>query len=348
MGFAARRTLSLWAMCWLLQVGPVAAQAEDTVLPPPSAGTPEEESPAAAVESGRQAEEVEKAGAAWSLLDSAHSFLSTRLVEFVDQVDTFFGDERVDDESRDSFLRFGYGMVANTDGTFDDVSRLRLKVDLPRIEKKLNILFETDGEEAFTTGTAQQDNPVFAGNRSDYSTALRYVVKESSKWSALADAGVSFGNPPDEFLRGRLRRTEAVKDWNFRFTQMIFWYQSKGLGETTQFDIETRAGWNDLLRLVAKATWTDKTAEFDYGQSISLYHELGPRHAMVLSAGYSGESEPTSRVTGYFFGGRVRKRANRRKWLFFELEPKWQFSEQMNFRMQPTLTMSIEAMFGGI
>ena len=284
---------------------------------------------------------------ALGMLDSAHAYLSGHLVDFVDNVDMFFGDRRIDEEARGSFVRFGYGLVANNDGTFDEVSRIKIKVDLPRIEKKLNILFASDAEDDYLAGE-QQDNPVFQGNRSDYSTSLRYVMQESSKWNIHADAGVVLRDPPQEFVRGRLRRAETVKGWNFRFTQLLFWHDEKGLGESTQFDIETRTGWNDLLRFSANAIWTNKTNQFDYAHGLSLYHELDPRHALVFNAGILGASEPENHTTGYYFGARLRKRAAHRHWLFFELQPKLSFNEENFFKPEPTLTLYLEAIIGSI
>lgn len=280
-------------------------------------------------------------------VDRAHLFLSNTLVKFVNDVDLFFGDERLDVEAEGSFLRINYGIVANIDGSFDNVSKLRLKADLPRVQEKLNLLLETDEEDEFDG--AQQTTPtnnLLAGTN-NYSTALRFIARETSKWNVLVDAGLRFGNPPDKFIRNRYRRRVTHRYWNMRLSETFFWYDSKGIGATTELVFDRRIGWHDLFRSSTRATWTRNEDQFDFSHGFALYHEINKDRALGLSFDISGASRPKNHVSGYSYGVTFRARTAR-DWVFVQLRPAFSHREDDNFRMTPTLTLLLEAIIGKI
>lgn len=323
---------------------------EEVLIPtdsPPAAGAP------ATADSAQQPDATQTdegrtmfTGAA-KMLDDAHGFLSVRLVDFIDKVDTFFGDERIDEEARESYMRFGYGVVAGHDGSTEVLSRLKINLHMPRLERRLNIMIETDRESDYdTVGAAETaENTVFAGERSDVSTALRYLWYETRNWKAHADAGLILGNPLDSFVRARFRRNINGDIWNFKFTETLFWYDSKGTGESTVFDAAARVGGDDLFRATTQATWTRDTGYFDLAQTFNLFHDIDKRHAVVFQAGANGITEPDNHVEAYFFNIRGRRRLSR-KWMFAEIKPQLRFPRADNFRMTPTITFLLEAFFG--
>lgn len=280
-------------------------------------------------------------------VDQAHLFLSSKLVNFINDVDHFFGDERLDVEAEGSFLRLNYGIVANTDGSFDNVSKLRLKADLPRIQEKLNLLIETDEEDDGGEGTETTPSDGLLAGTGNYSTALRFMARETKKWNVLVDAGLRFGNPPDKFIRNRYRRTVTHRSWNMRISETFFWYDSQGIGATTQLDLDRRIGWNDLFRSRTKATWTRNEDQFEFGQGFALYHEVNPHRALAVNFSISGLSRPKNHVTGYSYGVTFRTRTIR-DWIFVELRPAFGHQEEDDFRLTPTFTILMEAIIGNI
>lgn len=280
-----------------------------------------------------------------TFIDTAHLFLSTKLVNLVDEVDMFFGDERLDHEARGSFMRLALGFVANTDGTLSAINRMRLKADLPRIQEKLNLVFESDEE-----GSQLDSDPASIGALSGNdgtSTALRFIVRETRKWNVLADAGIRFGNPLDKFVRNRYRRTVTHRTWTLRLSETFFWYDSIGVGETTLLDADSRVGWNNLFRSSSFITWTRNDDILKFGQSFKLFHEIDEARALAMQFQINALSRPKNHVTDYSFGASLRTRTGRR-WLFLELNPKLGFDEENNFRATPTLTILMEAIIGGI
>lgn len=281
------------------------------------------------------------------MVDETHSYLSMKLVDFIDGVDLFFGEDRMEEQVQGSYLRFAYGVLTTPDGDVDPLSRMKINVHMPRLQRRLNLMIETDREadSALQDNGRQAENTVFAGESGDVSTAFRYLWQEKRNWKISADAGVLFTSPLDKFVRLRFRRNITFADWNFRFSETLFWYDLASSGESTLVDIEIRTSGLDLFRISTEATWTDTNEYFDLNHSFSLFHDIDKKHALVYQAGANGLTEPDTHVSAYYFNARWRKRMNR-KWFYAEIKPEIRFREEDQFRLAPSLTLMMEAFFG--
>jgi hypothetical protein len=284
-------------------------------------------------------------------LDKPRNYISERFVSLSTRVDRFFGDERVFQESRTSYLRFYGDLVLRKAGASDFEPKLQAKLVLPALEKRLKILIESNdnvtGEVPVTSVTTRKGVPnVNVPN--DFRAAVQVLLTDSPHWNINTDAGLRFHGlslPP--FVRARASRVQNLQNWQFRLTEAVYWYEQSGAGESTQFDADRKVGEHDLARSRTIATWSDHDQQFDYEQDFFLFHPIDDNHALSYQAGVFGASQPNSHVTDYALSATWRTRLHR-EWLFFDVQPGLSWPETESFHLTPTILLRVEAVFGDI
>jgi len=276
-------------------------------------------------------------------LDSTRNAVSHQVTEFANWLDNFFGDDRIYEESQNSRLKLNLLQI-NEEGyqpRFE--TRLQGKLTLPNTQKRLKILFESDPEE----NTGPDTTITEAVEAQEQSLGLRYIQLSTDWLRAHTDIGVRFRSGLDTFVRFRLRGLFTLGHWNLRATETLFWRDSTGPGETTRLDIERQFVKTWLFRATSKATWLDKTSQFDMGQDFFLIHTINKHRAVIYRTGLTAVSEPEVQTTGYILSVRLRQQIHR-DWLFFEINPKVVYPRAENFHSRHSLTFKLEVVFGGI
>lgn len=281
-------------------------------------------------------------------LNETRDVVSTQVTRFANWLDSFFGDDRVYQESQNSHIKLNL-LHIREEGTkplYD--ANLQGKLTLPNTQKRLKLIIETDTEEGEVADESQEKTTIKQAVESqEQSIGLRYVQKSTQWFRAHTDVGIRFRSGFTTFARFRMRGLYPVGNWAFRAAETVFWYDDTGAGETTRLDIDYRLGDHYLLRASSAATWRDSTRYFDLGQNFFIFHNISKRRAVVYQAGVSGISEPDNHVTSYLLSIRLRQQLHQ-KWLYFEINPKAVYPETTNFKQVKSITFKLEMLFGGI
>lgn len=284
-------------------------------------------------------------------LDKPRDYLSERFVSLSNRVDRFFGEERVFQESRTSYLRFYGDLVLGKSGSSNFNPQLQAKVVLPALERRLHILLESNTDVTGEVPTASVPTQRGAPNvnvPNDFRAAVQVQVTDSPHWNISTDAGLrihSLSLPP--FARMRISRVQNVHNWQFRFTEALYWYEQSGMGESTQYDADYKFSEHYLGRSRTQAIWSDHDQRFDFEQDFFLFHPIDDSHALSYGASVYGASQPNSHVTDYAVSATWRTRIHR-EWLFFDVQPGLSWPESDSFHITPTILLRVEAVFGDL
>jgi len=124
----------------------------------------------------------------------------------------------------------------------------------------------------------------------------------------------------------------------------VYWFNTLGVGETTQLDMERIVSDSILFRATTNATYLNDKKNFDLRQDFSFYHTLDDRTALLYQASAIGVSNPQLQVTDYvallFYRYRMHK-----EWLFFELSPQLHFPREKNFKASPAISLRLAILF---
>ena len=284
-------------------------------------------------------------------IDAPREYLSEKFVSLVSQIDYFFGDDRNYQESNNSVFQLNLTRLLGGDGEQKFVLSGRAKIHLPLTKRKLNLLLEADPEQNISgetpQGQALLNNQV--STPGSYAAALRYEVADENRWHFSADAGIKFRgltNSPNPFARTRGSYAVTRGQWRLKVAETLFWFNSTGAGESTQFDAEHFLTDAALFRATSNATWLYEKQNFDLRQDFSIYYTVSDRTALLYQASAIGVSEPQLQATEYIVLMLYRYRLHR-NWIFVELSPQLHFPRSKSFDLTPLLNLRLEMLFGG-
>lgn len=279
-----------------------------------------------------------------SVIDEPRDYLAGRFVDLVSDIDSFFGDDRNYLERNESVIQLDLAREIGYGGEHRFVFSGRAKVHLPRAEKNLHLLLETDPDKNTVAEPAQNIAAAPGTNATprSYAAGVSYEKAEEERWHFSAAGGLQFkGLNTAPFARVRGSYAVLMEQWRLKAAETAFWYLKTGVGESTQLDLERLISVPLLFRATSNATWLKDTHNFDLRQDLSLFHTLDERTALLYQASVTGVSQPQVQATDYVALLRYRYRLHR-DWMFFELSPQLHFPRAKNFQLSPLLSMRLE------
>lgn len=285
-------------------------------------------------------------------MEVRRDYLSGKITSFASYVDRFFGGDRHYQESNQSVFKLVLTRVDGYGGNKKFELAARMSLRLPITEGKLRLLLETDPEKNITTEPIKGQPVLPVLNNSvvvprSYAAAVRYEMKEESRWYYNTDVGVKFRgitSSPNPFVRARGSYSAPLREWRLKITETLFWFNTIGAGETTQFDLERIISTPFLFRASSNATWLNDKQNFDLRQDLSVYHTLSDRTALLYQLSVIGVSNPQLQVRDYVALIFYRHRLHQ-QWLFFEISPQLHFPLSENYKPSPALSMRLEVIF---
>lgn len=279
-----------------------------------------------------------------------HSYLSTSVERLSQRIDTFFGEDRIYEDATGSYVQVAGRTLYGRGGELDFGGNFRLKIDLPQLSEKINLVIESEDERddteeisGITTGEDLADD---LGD-TDVSTALQFMLKEKKRWNLSLRPGVRFSDPIESFIKLRFRRNQPLGDlWLFRATVEVGHYSVRGWKNEWKFEFETDIGKKNFFRSTSTVVWREDAPGRQFlGQVFLLSHVIDPRQSIAYEVGTSAETRPNLRDLSYFSSVRYRRDIHR-GWLFFELKPQVVFARENSYDIDPALVLTLEILLG--
>lgn len=248
---------------------------------------------------------------AQSWVDDSYEYVTSRTDRLAQRLDTFFGDPKSDLESADSVLRLLGELEEDQKDGSDSKIRLRGKVDLPRIDRRLSLVFFEEGEDRRDVAPP--------GEREDSDVGLQYRLSERERSRLYFSVGT---NASLEFRTSLRYRYQYPLSENLlaRFSERLYYKEDDGLGTITRVDLDYALTDNRILRWTADADYGEETDGAEWGTRISYFISLNDREAISPFAAISGQTDPEDYTSAYELGVRYRRNVFR-PWIFFEVEP---------------------------
>jgi hypothetical protein len=280
-------------------------------------------------------------------VDSSRDYLSTKVVSYSKRIDEFFGDERNFQENNNSVIQVDLTEKLETAGNRTFGLEGQAKIDLPAASKRFQIVLESNPEQK-TAGEVKKDQPVATQTvaaPSSYAASLRYVKTEESLWHFSSEAGIKLQFPLDPFVRARGSYTVPFGLWRLKMSETVFWFNTIGSGETTQFDFERVLSDPVLFRATSTATCLVLKQACDLRQDFSIFHTLNERTALVYQASVLGTNNPQLEETAYVLLMRYRYRLHK-EWMYFEVTPQLNFPRTDEFNLNALLLFRLQMLIG--
>lgn len=254
-------------------------------------------------------------------VDTGHRFVTNEAIELAQWMDDFFGDREYDVDRAESFLRLQF----ENDWDEEDGNSLRVKLrgrlQLPQLSKRLSLVFEGDDGDELIDDNQDRDREDTVG--------LQYEISESrrSRWDATLGFNSSGVRPGVRF-----RHQDAIDDKNsYRYTQRVQWEHDDGFYTTGRLDLNHVIDEDDALRWSNRVVYGEETDGVEWRTRLAWRQrrDLNSKRPYALSyfGAINGVTDPSGYVKNYRLGVEFRRQIYR-DFLFFEVEPSWNYRQR--------------------
>ena len=253
-------------------------------------------------------------------VDTTHSYATNQAQSLAEWMDGFFGDPNYDIESAESLLRLDFSNEWDEKDSWESRIRLRGKLQLPRISRRLNLVFSGEDGDQLNEEELQQEDRV----------ALQYNVAERNQ----SRLDLSLGLNLKRFRPGiRFRNQGPVTEKSsYRFTQRLQWEDDEGFYTTGEVELNRVLDEDKLLRWGNRLVYGEETEGTEWRSGLSLRQRLrDPAKKKQFVVNYftsvNGVTDPHSYTKNYRLGVQFRRQVYR-KYLYLELEPSYNWRKR--------------------
>lgn len=255
-------------------------------------------------------------------VDDSHSYATEQAQALTEWMDNYFGEPNYELEAAESFLRLDFSTDWDQDDGNNNQIRLRGKLQLPKLSKRLNLVFSDESGDEF--------DPDRSERQLDDNVGLVYEVTESNRSRFDLTAGLKwFGVRPGV----RYRFQDSFSDlYSYRLTQRIQWETDEGFYSTSQAELNRAMGENTFLRWNNRVVYGEETKGTEWVTRLSLFERrrtLSRKQKVGINyfAAVNGVTDPESYVRNYRMGVLFRRQVYR-KFLFLEIEPAYNYRKR--------------------
>lgn len=269
--------------------------------------------------------------------DYPHCLVDFRTQSTVRWLDDWFGQSGVD-ETASATVRAITEMVIDDRGRVTPALRVRARLSLPKISKRLSLVFEDESQD----GNRLRSVPTV----NEAALALRLLVANMERMQIETDVGVRSG--PDLFVRGRLRKSWSLsRDDQFSLRQTLRYGVREKLRAINELDY-AHAFNDDTVGMIYHNL--DHQQEDDdrgmfWSRGLLVSRMLRPDATVASGFGQEGVTQPAWEANARFVWVRYRQRFLR-DWLFYEIEPRLTQTRERDWDTLPSLALRLEVHFG--
>lgn len=274
-------------------------------------------------------------------VDKTQEHLSERLISAATWLDSFFDDSRYVIEENRTRARLKLNAGIEKHDSFEFKARVSLKLHLPRINDRLNLLISANDDEDFDI--ERSSSPLNSrDDESDLTAALQFFARETEKMNISTTAGLSTSYA---YAGVRYRGLYDYNTWQGRFTSRLRYYTDDGWESRNQYDIERQVSDNLLFRTTIEANWEEEFNGVPHALIFSLFQVVQLDRAILYDVGNYFHTRPSYQMTDMVFRLRYRQRFYR-DWLVFEVAPQVAFPKEYDRDFNPGIIFKLEADFG--
>ena len=261
----------------------------------------------------------EQGDSSTSWVEVSHTYATEQVQALTEWMDNFFGDPTYDLEKAESHVRFVWHNSFDEEDDYNTKVRVRGKLRMPRISKRLNLVFI--GEDGDTLGADEREV--------DDQVGLQYNLGELDR--SRVDLTLGWGG--GDLRPGvRYRNQGPISEhYGYRYTQRLQYQSSEGFFTTSEVNLDRVLSENKLARWNNRVRYGEETDGAEWRTQIGLGDRRRPEHKKnQLVVGYfasvKGVTDP-SYIENYRIGMVFRRQLHKR-FLYAELEPSYNWRQE--------------------
>ena len=278
--------------------------------------------------------------------DDTHNLISKEITGFASQIDSFFAEERSQHFVNKSQIRLFVDTEFRESTEPVSTPDMRIKLVLPRTQKRLQLIIESDKEEDKDDDQEIQSLSSSSDKKKDNTKAGIEYFLPNPKIKTSLGSGILFREiTPLVFARLRMRKRIKYKSWLIKPEQELMWISSDGYSTKTSLDFDKRLNNEYLFRVANDIKWNDKEYDVDFRNGPSLYQKISKKIGLSYNFRVISSDAPVLAVNNYSFSVNYRQLLYK-KWFFWTVSPALNFPRENNFHRTPGLTIRFEIIAG--
>lgn len=207
---------------------------------------------------------------------------------------------------------------------------LDVRLALPNTKKRLKFIASSNNDDE------NSNNEIVASDgqeKDSFVTGFQYMAKKVSHWKPSLKLGAKWGQSPEIFVEGRVRRLFGKPEHNVSVSHSSTYYSKRHLINTVRANYFKKFTDNWGLSLTNQVRHFNDDRYYAFNHVLGLQHRINERNALVHQIAANGDDQQHPFVDSYTASFRWRRRIHS-SWLFFEVVP------SHTYFVRPSLTQS--------
>jgi hypothetical protein len=257
--------------------------------------------------------------------------------------DSFFATDEIEGTRAGSSLRVRLGWEPRDKDLNVFTQKFRLRLKLPNLEKKVDFILSDEFDDNQSNNDIKGQNLTSDGGDS-LTAAIRVVNINKPNRFLDSRIGVASG---DFFAKVRLKfQKDFAEKHLFEFQPSIYYYLKDGFGQRLFTEYNYKYSRDKQFRTNLSVSFSQAYDGYNWKQANYLLHQIDRRQASAIGFVIHGEKNASRGFVADNYTLSYLYRVNAyRKWLYFEVEPFVEWSEEDNYSSTLGVALRVEGYF---
>jgi len=277
-------------------------------------------------------------------MQSFHQSVSNSVYQSAVWFDNFFIEENNEYESPTTSARIRLGWKPKARDWNGVEARFKIKVKLPHFKNKVDLILSDDDEANQSQLPLESINTDSGLEEEHFAAAVRYTHNKNSNRLLESRIGLSGG---DVFFKVRHRRRfNWDKNQSFRVEPSLYYFIGDGLGTKLLLEYDYQLKPNAQFRINYSIRGSAAFSGIRWKHGFYRLDQFDAKTASITGLQVEGVRNGVDgfQVDKYTLSYRYRFNAVR-KWLYFEVEPFFEWPEDRSYSTTPGIIFRIEGYF---
>ncbi|MGI9509756.1 MAG: hypothetical protein ACR2QJ_10470 [Geminicoccaceae bacterium] len=285
-------------------------------------------------------------------IDRAQELTSKAVLATGEWFDSFFGDDRYQEEQNRSQVRLGTGAFFDSEGEADFGYRSTARILLPKTKRRFSLsigaVIDEEDEDGNLLADSDLDDDDLNDDDDGVGVGANYAILQRRERNLSLRSSILWRSGKPVFSIGpRYRETVPLdENWDLRLINTFKYFTDDGFYWHGILDFERPIGDAALLRIGPNATWKEDDSGVDYEANARLFTALSETQAIEYQFNNSFETKASTTHDETNFRLRYRQQVWR-EWLQFEAAPEVIVLSDAEWEFTPGIQFRIELIFGG-
>jgi len=272
-----------------------------------------------------------------------HDAISDSVFGTAQWFDSFFATDEIDGTRAESSLRIRLGWEPRARKLSVFTQKFRLRLKLPNLERKVDFIFSDELDDNKSNKVVKGRNLTYEDGDS-LTAAIRVININKANRFLDSRIGVASG---DVFAKVRLKYLREFSDKHlFEFEPSIYYYLKDGLGQRLFAEYNYNFAKDKQFRTSLSVRFSQAFEGYNWKQTNYFLRQVNRRQAYAIGLITYGEKNASRGFVADNYNLSYLYRVNAyRKWLYFEIEPFLEWSEEDNYSTTPGIALRVEGYF---